>query len=175
MEEREGIALEIEASDGLTEAEVIAKAVAAKALFAVIAEQGRPLGVLAVSDLSASSRPVYEAAQATPTIAEQTVPVTLPDGAEIKVEVAVQGSDLALWKRGPKHLVMPLAERSVAEAVSHRVMAAAIGDIELPNPTTTPPPKINHTYVCPEGHYEQRTSEDQNRVCKQCGRKLFRV
>lgn len=175
MEEQEGTALEVEASEGLTEAEVVAKATAAGARFALVAEEGTAVGVLVVSDLADSSRPVIRAARATPAITEQTVPIELPDGETLKVNVVVQGADLALWDRGHERLVMPLAGRTVAAALSSHVMAFAAPDIKLPTPNTPPLPRRNHTYVCPEKHYEKRTSDDPDRVCGQCGRKLYRV
>lgn len=175
MEDQAGTALEIEASEELTEAEVVAKATAVGARFAIVAEEGTAVGVLVVNDLAGSSRPAIRAARATPAITEQTVPIELPDGETLEVSVAVQGADLALWDRGHERLVMPLGGQSVTAALSSHVMAFAAPDIELPNPNTPKLPPRNHTYVCPEKHYEKRTSDDPDRVCRKCGRKLHRV
>jgi hypothetical protein len=175
LNEEQAIPLEIDASEELTVAEVAEKAKAQGTPFAVVAERGSTVGVLVVDELTRSSAKAVEVARETPAIVERTVPVDLPGGETVQVDVQLQGADLAIWKRGSERLVMALGGRNVEAALSSHVMAlASFSDTELPGRKKPLPPR-HHTYVCAKKHYEQRASDDRDRKCKKCGRRLYRI
>lgn len=188
MDEQRGIALEVEASEELTEAEVADRAKDIGASLAVVTDGEETVGVLEVEQLDSSTQPVIEAARSTPAITEHTVTVSLPHEETVEVYVQVQGMDLVIWDRGHERLLMPLDGRDVADALTSRVEAFAatnaaavsfaVGDIILPRPGLPPidePP--SHTYMCSRRHYEWRASGDPDRTCRvnDCGHRLYRV
>jgi hypothetical protein len=170
----QGLAVEVDASEELSVADVVDRAESLGVPFCVVLEYGETVGVLAVADLTPSSVPVEELARETPTVELRTVQLELPDGEVLAVDVQVQGDELAVWDRGHEDLVVSLEGLDVTAALTSRVMALAAPDTELPGPTPPLEPRY-HTYVCRNRHYVSQTGDDRNRKCRKCGLRLYCV